>query len=201
MSRSAVCDFEEKNPPFNSEIIVSDAVARNSVSSLVPARRFYLAVCYTEWMDYFSDPFYVCSKDNGIDSEKRYVDEHLVSLDNYEQLLETIRNKQPYQNNTSTSELEDSHASNDPLAVRTDAFPSRNTPKKPERESSPRKRRPSGAGESTILEELMEESAIEDEGSFAKENPRALEIELAKVDVSLTAPQGRNSQIVLRDSH
>ena len=32
MSMSAVCDFEEKNPPINSEIIVCDPTAQNSIS-------------------------------------------------------------------------------------------------------------------------------------------------------------------------
>ena len=46
----------------------------------------------------------------------------------------------------------------------------------------------------------MEESAIEDEASFAKENPRALEIELTKADVNFIAPVLRNSETVSRNS-
>ena len=93
----------------------------------MPSKRFFLAVCYTEWMDYFSDPYYVNSKPVGIDEEMKK--RGIVSPDKFEHLLETLQKKAPLENNTSASELEeDSRISNDPSC----AEASKTTPPKKE---------------------------------------------------------------------
>ena len=166
MSKSAVCDFEEKNPPFNSEIIVGRKPSASPRDAILPAKRFFLAVCFTEWIDYFSDPFYVSSKPIGIEKETKDGEDRFASPDNYDNLLETLQKKAPYQNNTSVSEVEeDSRISNETGAL---GDGSKATPSKKENGSTSRKATKKGPGESTILEELLEESAIEDENSLTK---------------------------------